>query len=276
MQYFIKKDGIPPGPYSLENVSTMLINGVLAPHDLARSDETSPWNPLAHIPEFGITTPLLARRSRLAISSLVTGIAGLFGFVFLFPPLPLLAIVMGHVSLWEIKKSRGVLTGRGMGTAGFILGYIGLAIIVSAFATMAYFEKERAKNYSNKDNMRSIRSAIGRYHDEYGKLPAAPGTIDTTKNSALAKTLLGNDPILNPKNIRFLDIRKTSANKDGLNPGTSMIYDIWGRGYQVVLRDPGDHGATNPREYLFEYDDVSVSSLGKDGIAGTKDDISGW
>lgn len=279
MQFFIKKDGIPQGPHSLEGVSNMDINGSLAPHDLARVDEASPWIPLEHIPEFGITTPLLARTSRLAIWSLVTGIAGLVGFALLFPPLPLLAIVMGHVSLWEIRKSRGALSGGGIGKAGFILGYIGLLIIACGVAIVSYFGQERAKTNSNRQNATSIRSAISRYHDEYGTLPSTPGTIDTSKDSSLAKTLLGNDTVLNVKNISFLGIKKTSTNKDGLNPSTAMIYDTWGRGYQVVLHDPANDKGTTPERnsrYLFEVDSVTVFSLGKDGIAGTRDDISGW
>ncbi len=58
-----------------------------------------------------------------AIVSLICGI-----LFFLFP-VALAAVVLGHLSLTEIRKSAGRLAGEGMAIAGLVLGYVGLAFI---------------------------------------------------------------------------------------------------------------------------------------------------
>jgi type IV pilus assembly protein PilA len=57
-----------------------------------------------------------------AIASLVCGILHIF-------PLFVVAIVLGHMSLSEIKKSSGRLKGEGIALAGLILGYLGIIFI---------------------------------------------------------------------------------------------------------------------------------------------------
>lgn len=57
-----------------------------------------------------------------AIASLVCGIINIF-------PLFIVAIILGHISLSEIKKSAGRLKGEGLAIAGLILGYLGIAAI---------------------------------------------------------------------------------------------------------------------------------------------------
>ncbi|MEO7000781.1 MAG: DUF4190 domain-containing protein [Ktedonobacterales bacterium] len=42
----------------------------------------------------------------------------------------ILGVIFGHISLNEIKKSAGRVTGQGMAMAGLIIGYIGLGFTV--------------------------------------------------------------------------------------------------------------------------------------------------
>jgi len=67
--------------------------------------------------------------SSLAIASLVTGILG-------WTLIPLLgsiaAIVTGHLAKKEIKESHGTLNGNSWATAGLILGYIQIGLVVLA------------------------------------------------------------------------------------------------------------------------------------------------
>ncbi len=58
-----------------------------------------------------------------AIGSLISGI-----FVF-FLPASILGVVLGHLSLSEIRKSAGRLRGEGIATVGLVLGYLGIAAI---------------------------------------------------------------------------------------------------------------------------------------------------
>lgn len=70
-----------------------------------------------------------AKDSSLAIASLVTGILG-------WTLIPLLgsiaAIVTGHLAKKEIKESHGTLNGNSWATAGLILGYIQIGLVVLA------------------------------------------------------------------------------------------------------------------------------------------------
>lgn len=43
----------------------------------------------------------------------------------------LLAVIFGHVALSQIKRSNGWKTGRGMAMAGVVLGWLGLALLVT-------------------------------------------------------------------------------------------------------------------------------------------------
>jgi Domain of unknown function (DUF4190) len=64
-----------------------------------------------------------AETSGKAIASLVCGL-----FLFAFP-MSILAIIFGHLSLSEIRKSAGRLQGQGMAITGLVLGYLGVAAI---------------------------------------------------------------------------------------------------------------------------------------------------
>ncbi|MFZ0731986.1 MAG: DUF4190 domain-containing protein [Candidatus Sulfotelmatobacter sp.] len=71
-------------------------------------------------------TTLPATPGETSGKAIVSLISGLFFFVF---PLAILAIIFGHLSLSEIRKSAGRLKGEGVAIAGLVLGYAGLAAI---------------------------------------------------------------------------------------------------------------------------------------------------
>ena len=75
-----------------------------------------------------------ARSSGKATAALVMGILGL-----LFCPLvcSVLALVFGYQSRREMDASGGRLGGRGNATAGIVLGWIGLAIMVALLVLFA-------------------------------------------------------------------------------------------------------------------------------------------
>jgi hypothetical protein len=72
-----------------------------------------------------------AKTDNKAIASLV------FGCLFFLLPSALLAIILGHLSLAEIRKSAGRIKGRGLAVSGLVLGYFGLvAVTVFLVAVM--------------------------------------------------------------------------------------------------------------------------------------------
>ena len=93
-----------------------------------------------------------------ALGSLISGIVGLT----IFPILAsIVAIVLGHMSLSDIKKSAGRLKGEGMAIAGLVMGYLGLAIIpvVLIIAAIAIPNLLRARMVANDSSaVSSVRS----------------------------------------------------------------------------------------------------------------------
>lgn len=80
----------------------------------------------------------VARTNGLAVASLVLGIVSFFCFGFIFP-VPLLAIVFGHLSLDRIARSGGAEKGRGLAIAGLVLGWIFIVpIMLAALAWLGY------------------------------------------------------------------------------------------------------------------------------------------
>ena len=89
--------------------------------------------------------PSLPQVSGKATASLVLGI-----FFFLFPA-AVLAIIFGHLSRSEIKRSGGRLAGAGRALAGLILGYTGAAIVpVLIIAAIAIPNLLRARIAANQ------------------------------------------------------------------------------------------------------------------------------
>jgi type IV pilus assembly protein PilA len=101
-----------------------------------------------------------------AIASLVCGI-----FTF-FLPASIAAIILGHISLSEIRKSAGRIGGRGIAITGLVLGYLGLVIIpVMIVAAIAIPNLLRARIAANEatavGSLRTINTAVLTYATEF-------------------------------------------------------------------------------------------------------------
>jgi Domain of unknown function (DUF4190) len=107
------------------------------------SDETSP-SPAPSVPQTVPHTPAVAIWSLiLAVLSFTCG--------WLFTAIP--AVICGHVARSKICKSGGVLGGRGIATAGLILGYIALAVGIMGiplFVSMIHSDRERLQRLSTE------------------------------------------------------------------------------------------------------------------------------
>jgi hypothetical protein len=88
--------------------------------------------------------------SGMAIASMVLGILGLVGgWMCCGVVFPVLALVFGHLSLSQIQKSSGRLTGKNMAIAGLTMGYVGflfglvMSLVMGTFtvATSAAMEQ---------------------------------------------------------------------------------------------------------------------------------------
>jgi hypothetical protein len=103
-----------------------------------------------------------------ALASLVTGIFGLLLF-----PIAIAAIILGHMSRSEIRKSNGRLKGDGMATAGLVMGYGAFAVIpfILIIAAIAIPNLLRARMSANEASaaqmVREIDTAEITYRSTY-------------------------------------------------------------------------------------------------------------
>jgi type IV pilus assembly protein PilA len=113
------------------------------------------------------------RTSGKAIGSLITGICGLPFF-----PLAIMAIILGHMSRSEIRKSNGRLQGAGMALAGLSFGYVGASLIPIIIAAIAIPNLLRARISANESSavssLRTINTAQISYISTYPKVGFAP------------------------------------------------------------------------------------------------------
>jgi type IV pilus assembly protein PilA len=117
-----------------------------------------------------------------AIGSLICGI------LFLLFPFAIGAVVLGHLSLSDIRKAAGRLTGRGLATTGLVLGYLGLSfipILIIAAIAIPNLLRARMAAYeaSAVESLRTINTTNVEYYSTYsngyapslGALGGAPG-----------------------------------------------------------------------------------------------------
>jgi Domain of unknown function (DUF4190) len=220
--------------------------------------------------------------SGLAIVSLICGI----GSVIFGPLTGIPAIITGHIALGKIKKSGGVLQGRGLAITGLILGYV-LTVLTVIVIALAYSgirsAVNKAHNVQTRHAATEIDVAIKNFFDEYGALPSnatSDATFCSNKDIAMFAALLGDDTTLNPKSIQFLSMRVGKDMKNGIiydASGTSIIgiFDPWGGAYNVRLDlDYDDQIEVNGE--TIKGLRAAVWSNGPDMKDGTSDDIKSW
>ena len=122
------------------------------------------------------------KTSGMAIASLVLGIVGTVTCVATFGIASIVGLILGIVSLGQIKRSVGELTGRGLAIAGIVLSAISLALAVlsilffvltagigaiTAFRSIGF----AAEDAVHMSNMRQVCVAAVMYADDNGSLP---------------------------------------------------------------------------------------------------------
>lgn len=80
--------------------------------------------------------PPVRTTSGKAIAAMVLGILGITGGG---APLGIIALVLGYSARNDIRASRGTLDGDGMATAGIVLGWIAVALLLMVCACGGLF-----------------------------------------------------------------------------------------------------------------------------------------
>lgn len=135
----------------------------------------NPPPPPASLPPLPPSASGPRQTSGLAITSLILGILSLIGGVLLLLP-PLLAIIFGHISVSQCNRNRA-LSGKGLGIAGLVMGYVSGLVLIPLMAAMAIpaFQKVRTASQDKAmiNNMRMLAAAADQYYLEHSKTTVA-------------------------------------------------------------------------------------------------------
>lgn len=131
-----------------------------------------------------------------AIASLICG------FFFFILPSAIVAVVMGHLSLSDIRRSAGRIRGQGMAITGLVLGYAGLAIlpllIIAAIAIPNLLRSRMAANEASAvGSLHTVNTACVTYEAEYISFPRSfanlgPGARPSAESAELIDETLAS------------------------------------------------------------------------------------
>jgi len=204
-----------------------------------------------------------------AIASLICGIC-----FFIFPA-AVAAIILGHLSISEINRSLGRLKGRGMATAGLVLGYGGVLFIpfILIVAAIAIPNLIRARVVANEAEaivrLRTIAGAAIEYNAKYSN--GFPPSLSVLAGDA------GDNPTC--EHAHLIGNELTKGQKDGylieyVPSGEQVIWSdaksgrcpIAGSQRFYIEAYPMRRGTTGIRS--FYVDETAVIRVSPNGIAG--------
>lgn len=207
--------------------------------------------------------PGTVETSGKAIASLICGV--LF-FIF---PVAIVAVVLGHLSLSDIRRSGGRLVGNGVATAGLILGYMGLAAIPFIFiiAAIAIPNLIRARMAANEASAIGSLETINRGETVYASTYANGFSPDLA-------TLGGTDGTPTCDHAGLIDPTLASGMKTGyvfsygpLRPSRIAATGCQAPGFSAygASADPVNRGITGQRSFFT--DQTGATRFDPDGAA---------
>jgi type II secretory pathway pseudopilin PulG len=114
---------------------------------------------------------------------------------FVFPS-AVAAIIFGHISRSDIRRSGGRKTGAGMAMVGLVLGYLGISIIpiliIAAIAIPNLLRSKMAANEASAvGSLRLLNTAAAAYLTAYGTFPPSLAALGPSSSpSATAANLI--------------------------------------------------------------------------------------
>jgi len=165
-----------------------------------------------------------------AIGSLI---CGLFFFMF---PVAIVAIVLGHLALSEIKRSAGRMKGEGLAIGGLVLGYLGIVFIpiILIIAAIAIPNLLRARMAANETSAIATIRTINLAEMTYSSTHSDTGF--TCSLSDLHQAGLISDSIAaGHRNGYDLLLENCDAEKPG-GPGVKYQVAVWPQKYNQTGR----------------------------------------
>jgi hypothetical protein len=168
-------------------------------------------------------------------------------------------------------------------------------LTIGCYYLYQYFgtAKNRAKMMC-KVTMHDVKIAVENFRKEYNRLPLPeiPGAADIdVRNETRGfwlEALQGKDDTLNPRKIKFLDLKEAKDGKYGLTKKSDerVLVDVWGNPYVVIFDTDNDGRIANPEAKPGETsllvpqnlkEEIILYSAGPDGNLETwEDNIRSW
>jgi competence protein ComGC len=179
MYRIVGADGKVYGPIDLEQLQQWAAQGRVNPQTHIQPEGSAEWKPATEVPEvqaalaaagFGTTLapPLqpggpaagVALETALAITSFVLGILSVV-LLCLGPLLGIPAIICGHIAHRRARRAPAQYGGGGFAIAGFVLGYVSLALSLLVLPAMLLPALSRAKGHAQSINCLNNLKMIG-------------------------------------------------------------------------------------------------------------------
>jgi len=201
------------------------------------------------------------QNSGKALASLICGVV-----FFFWPVSAILAIVLGHLALADIKRSAGRLAGRGLALGGLVAGYIGLSVIpfliIAAIAIPNLLRSRMAANEASAvGSLRTYHTAMLTYSSACPEIgyPASfenlgAGSKDCSHLDLVAPPLAAPFPVRNGYRFVYRPQRDTDQ------PITSY----------GLFAAPIQPGTTGVRYFFTDQSAVIRFSVGSEANAGSE------
>lgn len=221
-----------------------------------------------------VVSPSQGVTSGKAVASLICGV-----LFFIFPA-AVAAVVLGHISLAEIRKSAGRLKGDGLAVTGLVLGYMGFLVIpiILIIAAIAIPNLLRARIAANEasavGSLREINIAEVTYSSQYGNgfapnlgtLDGAEGGVSSCDDAGLIpSSLAGGSKAGYVFHYVPLDESGAELNMENRSAAPARGCSQAGVPRFKVTADPINPGTTGMRSYYT--DDSGVIRRSSDGQA---------
>jgi type II secretory pathway pseudopilin PulG len=128
-------------------------------------------------------------------------VCGLFFFIL---PAAIVAVILGHISRSEIRRSDGRQTGAGLALTGLVLGYLGVSVIpifiISAIAIPKLLTvRQQANAAVAVANIRSLNYALEAYASRYPQIgyPNDLGALGPSASPSATSANLVDDSLAN-------------------------------------------------------------------------------
>lgn len=145
-----------------------------------------------------------------AIFSLICGI------LFIILPFSIVAVIFGYLSLSDIRRSGGRLTGRGLAITGIVLGYIGVTLLVGLIGLGTYSAITMQRRITEGTPQRGST-----------KYTTGPGTVSLGNGNAIVTSI---------RTLNTAEIAYSQAHRSvGYTCSLSDLSQVWGIDSQLAL-----------------------------------------